>query len=306
MNPAYSTKKLVPILIGVVFTTFTISLLFGGLHNLKINVTPLEAISISIAVGLIAYGIAFICIRRVKIPTEITFYNKYNITQQVFSLNKSLKHLHRAHLASEGETKQEVSVILDSVRSLSNALHEKSGHHKKQSEYQIVEKMFSFLQIISACYVAFAHGANDVANAIGPIAAALGIIKSNSLHNPVMGTPTWLLAFGGVGIVIGLATWGWRVIQTIGKKITELTPTRGFSAEFGAAITILVASRLGLPISTTHCIVGAVLGVGLAKGISALNLRTLRDIALSWIITIPSSAIICIILFYIIKSVFSL
>jgi phosphate/sulfate permease len=148
--------------------------------------------------------------------------------------------------------------------------------------------MFSFLQIISACYVAFAHGANDVANAIGPIAAALGIIKSKSLHSPGMGVPTWLLAFGGVGIVVGLATLGWRVIQTIGKKITELTPTRGFSAEFGAAITILVASKLGLPISTTHCIVGAVLGVGLAKGISALNLRTLRDIALSWVITIPS------------------
>lgn len=306
MNPAYSTKKLVPILIGIVFTTFTISLLFGGLHNLKINVTPLQAIAISILVGLVSYGISVICIRRVKIPNEITFYNKYNVTQQVFSLNKSLKHLNRAHLASEGDTKKEVSAILDNVRTLSQTLHEKSGHHKKQSEYQVVEKMFSFLQIISACYVAFAHGANDVANAIGPIAAALSIIKGKSLHATGMGIPTWLLAFGGVGIVVGLATWGWRVIQTIGKKITELTPTRGFSAEFGAAITILVASKLGLPISTTHCIVGAVLGVGLAKGISALNLRTLRDIALSWVITIPSSAIICIILFYIISAVFSL
>lgn len=305
LNPAYSTKKLVPILIGIVFATFTISLLFGGLHNLDINVTPLEAILIAVLVGLVAYFIALICIKRVKIPDEINFYNKYNITQQMFSLNKSLKHLNRVHLASEGETKEEVSQILNSVRSLSQVLHEKSGHHKKQSEYQVVEKMFSFLQIISACYVAFAHGANDVANAIGPIAAALGIIKSKSLHNPAMGIPTWLLAFGGVGIVIGLATWGWRVIQTIGKKITELTPTRGFSAEFGAAVTILVASKLGLPISTTHCIVGAVLGVGLAKGISALNLRTLRDIALSWVITIPSSAIICIILFYIITSIFS-
>lgn len=304
LNPAYSTKKLVPILIGIVFTTFTISLLFGGLHNLKITVTPLQAILIAILVGLLAYGISVIFIRRVKIPNEIAFYNKYNITQQVFSLNKSLKHLHRAHLASEGETKKEVSVILDNVRSLSESLHEKSGHHKKQSEYQVVEKMFSFLQIISACYVAFAHGANDVSNAIGPIAAALGVIKSKSLHNPGLGIPTWLLAFGGLGIVVGLATWGWRVIQTIGKKITELTPTRGFSAEFGAAITILMASKLGLPISTTHCIVGAVLGVGLAKGISALNLRTLREIALSWVITIPSSAIISIIIFYVITAIF--
>jgi phosphate/sulfate permease len=304
LNPAYATKKLIPILVGIVFMTFTISLLFGGVHHVDISITPLESILISLLIGVISYYITTICIKRVRIPEEISFYNKYNITQQVFSLNKSLKHLNRAHLASEGSSKEEVSKILNSVRSLSESLHEKSGHYKKQSEYQIVEKMFSFLQIMSACYVAFAHGANDVANAIGPIAAALGIIKGKSFYNPDMGVPTWLLAFGGIGIVIGLATWGWRVIQTIGKKITELTPTRGFSAEFGAAITILVASKLGLPISTTHCIVGSVLGVGLAKGISALNLRTLRDIGLSWIITIPSSAIICILLFYIITSIF--
>ena len=110
---------------------------------------------------------------------------------------------------------------------------------------------------------------------------------------------------GGAGIILGLATWGWRVIETVGKKITELTPTRGFSAEFGAAITIIVASKAGLPISTTHCIVGAVLGVGFAKGISGINLRVLRDIALSWIVTIPSSAILCVILFYTLRWIFS-
>jgi PiT family inorganic phosphate transporter/sodium-dependent phosphate transporter len=164
--------------------------------------------------------------------------------------------------------------------------------------------MFIFLQILSACFVAFAHGSNDVANAIGPVSAVLDIIDQGKLTSasPV---PTWLLAFGGIGIVIGLATWGWRVIETVGKKITELTPTRGFSAEFGAATTILIASKLGLPISTTHCLVGAVLGVGLARGMRAINLNMIRDIILSWVITIPASAAMSIIAFYILKSIFA-
>src|SRR6185503_19857135 len=128
-------------------------------------------------------------------------------------------------------------------------------------------------------------GANDVANAIGPVAAVLDVIK-NGIISDVAKIPSWLLAFGGLGIVVGLATWGWRVIETIGIKITELTPTRGFCAEFGAATTILIASKLGLPISTTHCLVGAVLGVGLARGMRALNLTMIRDIILTWVITI--------------------
>ena len=135
-------------------------------------------------------------------------------------------------------------------------------------------KIFVYLQILSACLVAFAHGANDVANAIGPVAAVIGALKMKTLASHSI-IPSWLLALGGAGIVIGLATWGWRVIETIGKKITELTPTRGFSAEFGAATTILLASKLGLPISTTHALVGAVFGVGMARGLKALNLQTL-------------------------------
>jgi len=116
--------------------------------------------------------------------------------------------------------------------------------------------------------------------------------------------PVWILALGGLGIVIGLATWGWRVIETIGKKITELTPSRGFAAEFGAATTILVASRLGLPVSTTHTLVGSVLGVGLARGIDALNLNTIRDIVISWVITVPIGAILAIIFYYMFSAIF--
>jgi phosphate/sulfate permease len=168
------------------------------------------------------------------------------------------------------------------------------------SQYSGVEQMFVYLQILSACLVAFAHGANDVANAIGPVAAVMGVLKTHSLgsHSQI---PSWLLALGGGGIVLGLATWGWRVIETIGKKITELTPTRGFCAEFGAAFTILLASKLGLPISTTHALVGAVFGVGMARGIQALNLQMLKDIVISWIVTIPFCAILSIVAFYLLR-----
>jgi phosphate/sulfate permease len=163
-----------------------------------------------------------------------------------------------------------------------------------------IEKTFIFLQILSACLVAFAHGANDVANAIGPVAAILGVLKTHAIssHSQV---PTWLLALGGAGIVIGLATWGWRVIETVGSKITELTPTRGFAAELGAAITILFASKLGLPISTTHALVGAVLGVGMVRGLRAINLQTLKEIVISWLVTIPFCAGLSIAMFYLLK-----
>ncbi len=227
-----------------------------------------------------------------------------NLDHQVFSLNKALKHLKRVQLTAKGNKLKEIQNILNNVEGYTEDIKNRSGFYSKSSNYQVIEKMFISLQVLSAAYVAFAHGANDVANAIGPVAAALDIIKNKRLSTHV-GVPSWLLAMGGAGIVIGLATWGWRVMETIGKKITELTPTRGFSAEFGAAITILGASKIGLPISTTHCIVGAVLGVGLGRGLSAINLRTVRDIALSWIITIPCSACVCIVIFYLIQAIFS-
>lgn len=166
-----------------------------------------------------------------------------------------------------------------------------------------IEKAFIPLQILSACLVAFAHGANDVANAIGPVAAIIHVLKTNTLTSQSF-VPAWLLALGGGGIVLGLATWGWRVIETIGEKITELTPTRGFAAEFGAATTILLASKLGLPISTTHALIGAVMGVGMARGVKTLNLQTIREIAVTWVVTIPFCAALSILAFYLLKLCF--
>jgi len=158
-----------------------------------------------------------------------------------------------------------------------------------------VEKIFGYLQIASASYVAFAHGSNDVANAVGPVAAALGVVGSE--------LPRWVLAIGGLGIVLGLATWGYRVIETVGEKITTLTPTRGFSAEFGTASTVLVCSSLGLPISTTHTLVGAVVGVGLAGGIEAVDLSVLRKIVYSWVVTVPFTALGTLLLYIILEAV---
>ena len=166
--------------------------------------------------------------------------------------------------------------------------------------FATVERMFGALQILSACAVAFAHGSNDVANAIGPVAAVVSVVQQGVLEATAP-VPLWLLLVGGLGIVIGLSTMGLRVMATIGSRITELTPTRGYAAEFAAAITILLASRLAIPISTTHTLVGAVLGVGLARGIGALDFRVVGTIALAWVVTIPIGAGLAIFFFYFYK-----
>ena len=166
-----------------------------------------------------------------------------------------------------------------------------------------VEELFRHLQIVTACTVAFAHGANDVANAVGPLAAVVSLIKSGEVMSKVP-VPVWVLALGGAGIVTGLATFGYRVIRTVGTKITAMNPSRGFSAEFGGAVTVLFASRLGLPVSTTHVIVGSVIGVGLARGVAALDLKVIKEIVLTWVVTVPAAAIVSIACYYILRLVF--
>ncbi len=166
--------------------------------------------------------------------------------------------------------------------------------------YAYIERVFAFLQIGTACFVAFAHGANDVANAVGPLATVVHLQRAAFASIPAeVGVPFWVLLLGGGGIVLGLSTLGYKVIATVGKEITEITPTRGFSAEFGAATTVLVASSLGLPVSTTHTLVGSVIGVGFAQGLGALNLRIIRNIVNSWVATVPVSAGLAALLFII-------
>jgi PiT family inorganic phosphate transporter len=172
----------------------------------------------------------------------------------------------------------------------------------RKFRYDTVEKVFAVLMVITACGMAFAHGSNDVANAIGPVAAVVSVAQ-NGVVGQNAGLPIWVLLLGGAGIVAGLGTYGRRVIATVGTHITQLTPSRGFSAEIAAAFTIVVASGTGLPISTTHTLIGAVLGVGMAKGISAINLAVVGRIFISWVITIPAGALLAIIFFFIFRAV---
>ena len=168
-----------------------------------------------------------------------------------------------------------------------------------------VEKVFAVLMVFTACAMAFAHGSNDVANAVGPLAAIASVIQSggNIASQSVM--PWWILLLGGVGIISGLAMLGYRVIETVGKNITELTPSRGFAAELAAATTVVLASGTGLPISTTHTLVGAVLGVGLARGLSAIDLGVVGRIVISWVVTLPVGAGLSILFFFALKGIFA-
>ena len=168
-----------------------------------------------------------------------------------------------------------------------------------------VERVFAVLMVFTACAMAFAHGSNDVANAVGPLAAVANIVQSGGEIAAKSSMPWWILLLGGSGIVAGLIMLGYRVIETVGRNITELTPSRGFAAELAAATTVVLASGTGLPISTTHTLVGAVLGVGLARGISAVNARVVGKIILSWIITLPVGAGLSILFFFVFKGIFS-
>jgi PiT family inorganic phosphate transporter len=174
-----------------------------------------------------------------------------------------------------------------------------------KTQYGNVEKVFAILMVVTACCMAFAHGSNDVANAIGPLAAVVSVVESGGIIGATAVLAWWILPLGAVGIVLGLAIFGQRVMQTIGKNITHLTPSRGFAAELAAASTVVIASGTGLPISTTQTLVGAVLGVGMARGIAAINIGVVRNIVVSWVITLPAGAALSILFFFIIKSIFS-
>ena len=173
---------------------------------------------------------------------------------------------------------------------------------EKKQHFHTVERVFGVLMIGTACSMAFAHGSNDVANAIGPVAAVVSVAQSGEIEAR-SALPLWILVIGGGGIVIGLATFGRHVIATVGERITQLTPSRGFAAELAAATTIVIASGTGIPISTTHTLVGAVLGVGLARGIEAIDLRVVGRIFVSWVVTIPAGAFLAIVFFFLFRAV---
>ncbi len=189
-------------------------------------------------------------------------------------------------------------VMFAIFRTYANRVARNGGEREKL--LQRTESIFAKMQWVTACFLAFAHGSNDVANAIGPAAAVIAALTKNTVGAQTA-IPAWLLLVGGIGIVVGLAVFGRKVIQTVGQEITEITPSRGFAAEFGAAVTILLGTILGLPLSTTHVLVGAVIGVGFARGISGIDLIVIKRIARSWIVTMPLTAAISMSFCFILK-----
>lgn len=301
-NPVEAARRCTPFIVFIVVAVLALVLVFEGFRNVQLHISIYEKLGLTIGAGLLGAVISYFLVQSISPSPRENLVPAYgpDITH---SLERARKHLQKVQGAATGELRYHAGLLIEEVTGLEHSISQKQDAAITHSEYLKVEKIFGYLQIMSACMMAFAHGANDVANAIGPLSAAVGILTTGLLavDAPV---PAWALTLGGVGIVIGLATWGWRVIETIGKKITELTPTRGFAAEFAAATTIVLASRLGMPISTTHTLVGAVLGVGFARGLEAVNLTTTRDILISWIVTVPLGASLAIILFYPIKAIF--
>lgn len=302
-EPVQNAKKLTPILTFIFMMIMTIMIVFHGLDNISIEFSFFQTLGFALLVSLISSLLSYLWVRRIEVPTGIKEHQKLYNPEVILALDKAKKHLLSAQNSSNGSHRYQLSLLNDEIDHLTSSYKQNEDPELTSKEYNIVEKIFGRLQIITACCMAFAHGANDVANAIGPLSAAINVLQTGFI-SATNAVPVWQLALGGVGVVAGLATWGWRVIETIGKKITELTPTRGFAAEFGAAITVVFASRLGLPISTTHTLVGAVIGVGLARGLEALDLRTTRDIVISWIVTIPIGATVTIAIFYILLGIF--
>ncbi len=306
-NPIRATKKVTPFIVFVVFLVLTLAMVFKGLKNLHLDLDFGESFLVGIIIGLLAAGISILLLRRID-EKELIDTKKRRPDSQAPNIgkrvDKAITQIEKALSRVEDPSAQtRLESIKEELRAFEKDLDLQSGMDRDSQEFKTVERIFIYLQILSASFVAFAHGANDVANSVGPLAAVVTILQTGeiAMKSPV---PVWILVLGGVGIVIGLATWGWRVMLTIGKKITELTPTRGFSAEFATATTLVLASKLGLPVSTTHTLVGGVLGVGFARGIKALNLQVVNNIIISWVVTIPAGAFGALIIYYLLKAVF--
>ena len=266
--------------------------------------------------GIVAFGL-FVSVQKLIIDTDNPFLNAKRFVPlymfatgfmvSIMTLTKGLKHIGLNLSTTEGfflSLGVGGLIMLLGIVLLSRIKIDVEAD--KDFHYASVEKVFAVLMIFTACAMAFAHGSNDVANAVGPLAAIVGVIQSGGemAVGAKSAVPGWGLLLGAVGIVIGLATYGYKVIATIGKEITELTPSRGFAAELATATTVVGASAIGLPVSTTHTLVGAVLGVGLARGIGALNLGVIGKIFMSWLITLPVGAALSILFFYILRGVF--
>ena len=295
-DPVEAVRKFAPYMVFIVLMIMSLVMVFKGLKNLHLDLPLTTALLVSSGIGLVGAIVSYILLRNYRSDESEEEQQQARELYVARALQRSTRHLLRARRAADPDIQSDIDSLLAKTSSVTDTSSSRANLGSSRPEFRRTERIFIYLQILTACFIAFAHGANDVANAIGPLSAAVQTAQ-DGLVAAKAAVPLWALLLGGAGIVIGLATYGWKVMETVGKRITELTPSRGFCAQFGAATTIVIASKLALPISTTHTLVGAVLGVGLARGIGALNLSTVRDIAISWMITIPIGAALAIVIY---------
>ena len=292
-RPLQQTYRYTPYLVFYIGFVLTLVMVYKGLKNLKLDLNLGQALIIAAIAGAVCFAVSLSWVKKIRAKHEI----------ERADLGVELEDDHPEGVPFVRKSDPEMDPILRPPLTEGSDTPSKRWEYRREFEYNRMEKIFGLLMVLSACFLAFAHGANDVANAIGPLAAVVDIVQSGEIAEK-SAVPIWVLLLGGAGIVIGLATWGYKVMETVGRKITELTPSRGFAANIGAATTIVVASRMGMPISTTHTLIGAVLGIGLARGIDYLNLKIVRDIAISWIITIPAGGGLAALFYLILNSIF--
>jgi len=301
-------------IIGAIVGFAVVGIGFEAVHWEQVGEIAMSWVVSPVLAGVIAYAI-FASVRRLVLDTDDPLSNaRRYVPMYIFAVGfilalvtmlKGLKHV-GLHLSTpqavgiavlSGLATMTIGILL--IRRIEPEPVKETGFR-----FQNVERIFGILMIFTACGMAFAHGSNDVANAVGPVAAVVSTVQLGAISSTAP-LATWVLLLGAVGIVLGLATYGWRVIQTVGRKITELTPSRGFAAELSAATTVVIASGTGLPISTTHTLVGAVLGVGMARGIAALDIRVVGRILASWLVTLPAGGLLAVVFFLILRAIFT-
>ncbi len=296
-------------IIGGVLGFGLVSVGAAGIHWNVVLLVALSWIISPVFGGIIAFTIFSIIkkfILSAETPIERTKRIGPYLTGMVafiLSLSIIYKGLKNLHLDLDFLEAFVISFFFGLLGYLAGYFILKRYKEKDSDPYQQVEQMANPLQVISACFQAFSHGANDVANAIGPVAAIFAVLQTSKVEMSV-GIPLWILLMGGGGLAFGVYVWGYRVMDTVGHKITTITPTRGFSAEFGTATTVLICSRLGMPVSTTHVAIGNILGVGLARGISAINLNVIKSIFSAWVISLPAAGVFSIGIYFLLKLIF--
>jgi phosphate/sulfate permease len=295
-NPYKNTSKLFPIITFLTFFINALFIIYKGSPQLDLDELPLWiAIVSSLLIGLVTALIAhFLYLPYVKKKIENQDQDNVNINRTT-SYIENMNHNHNEIL--EYRPLYENNIELDDyikdnkkyIMFLEKYKHEQTIEQLHENAQEIEprsEKLCSWIQIITACFSSFAHGSNDVANAIAPLATIYHIYKFNDITKKA-DVPIWILVIGGIGIVIGLATWGYKIIDRIGRELTKVSTSRGFIIELGAALTVIIASRAEIPVSTTHCQVGSVIGCGLVGGIKNIQWKLVKGILFSWFITLP-------------------